>query len=88
MGWEMGGGFRRGEGFRREGTYVYLWLIGVDVWQRPTQYCKAIILQFKKKKNRDKRRKRVGNKLISRFRRLLIGELEATVSNRQWLLEG
>ena len=21
-------------------------LIGVDVWQRPTQYCKAIILQF------------------------------------------
>ena len=46
----MGGGFRREEGFRREGTYVYLWLIGVDVWQRPTQYSKAIILQLKKKK--------------------------------------
>jgi len=42
MAWEMGGGFRR------EGTYVYLWLIHVDVWQRPTQYCKAIILQLKK----------------------------------------
>ena len=28
-----------------EGTYVYLWLIHVDVWQEPTQYCKAIILQ-------------------------------------------
>ena len=28
-------------------TYVYLWLIHVDVWQKPTQYCKAIILQLK-----------------------------------------
>ena len=27
-----------GEGrFEREGTYVYLWLIHVDVWQKPTQ---------------------------------------------------
>ena len=41
---EMGGGV---EGFKKEGTYVYLWLIHVDVWQRPTQYCKAIILQSK-----------------------------------------
>ena len=24
-----------------------LWLIHVDVWQKPTQYCKAIILQLK-----------------------------------------
>ena len=31
----------------REGTYVYLWLIHVDVWQKPTQYCKAIIFQLK-----------------------------------------
>ena len=30
-----------------EGTCVYLWLIHVDLWQRPTQYCKAIILQLK-----------------------------------------
>ena len=22
--------------FKREGTYVYLWLIQVDVWQKPT----------------------------------------------------
>ena len=28
-------------------TYVYLWLTHVDVWQKPTQYCKAIILQLK-----------------------------------------
>ena len=33
--------------FKREGTYVYAWLINVDVWQKPTQYCKAIILQSK-----------------------------------------
>jgi len=33
--------------FKREGTYVYLWLIHVDVWQKPTQYCKVIILKLK-----------------------------------------
>ena len=27
--------------------YTYLWLIHVDVWQKPTPYCKAIILQLK-----------------------------------------
>ena len=43
MGWEWGGGVRR------EGMYVYLWLILADVWQRPAQYCKAIILQLKAK---------------------------------------
>ena len=31
----------------RRGTHVYLWLIHVDVWQKPSQYCKAIILQLK-----------------------------------------
>ena len=34
---------------QRDGKYVYLWLIHV-VWQKPTQCCKAIILQLKKKK--------------------------------------
>ena len=41
MGWKMG------ETFKREGTYVYLWLIHIVVWQKPIQYCKAIILQLK-----------------------------------------
>ena len=47
-----------GERFRREETYAYLWLIHVAVWQKPMQYCKAIILQlkisinFKRKKHR------------------------------------
>ena len=33
--------------FKREGTQVYLWLVHVDVWQKPIKYCKAIILQLK-----------------------------------------
>ena len=41
MGWEVGGRFKR------ERTYVHLWLIHVDVSQKLTQYCKAIILQLK-----------------------------------------
>ena len=39
-----------GRRFKREGTYVHLWLIHADVWQTPTQYCKAIILQLKLQK--------------------------------------
>ena len=31
---------------RREWTYVYLWLIHADIWQKLTQYCEAIILQL------------------------------------------
>jgi len=41
MGRELGGRFKR------EGTWVYLWLIHVEVWQKPTQHYKAMILQFK-----------------------------------------
>ena len=33
--------------FKREGTNVCLWQIHVDVWQKATQYCKAIICQLK-----------------------------------------
>jgi hypothetical protein len=32
---------------KREGIYVYVWLIHVEVWQQTTQFCKAIILQLK-----------------------------------------
>ena len=34
------------------GTYVYLWLIHIDVWQKPTLHCKAIILQLKIKEKK------------------------------------
>ena len=30
-------------------TYVYLWLIHANVWQKLVQYYKASILQLKKK---------------------------------------
>ena len=38
MGREVGGGFKRKE------TYAYPRLIHTDVWQKPTKYCKAIVL--------------------------------------------
>ena len=40
-----------GGGFRMEGTHVYLLLIHFDVKQKPSQHCKAIILQLKLIKN-------------------------------------
>lgn len=43
-GWEVGGRFKR------EGTYVCLWLIHLDVRQKLNQCCQAIILQLKIKK--------------------------------------
>ena len=29
------------------GTYVHPWLIHMDAWQKPPQYCKVISLQLK-----------------------------------------
>ena len=43
MEWEVEGKFRRDE------TYAYLWLIHLDLGQKPTQHCKEILLQFKNK---------------------------------------
>ena len=43
MGWEMTGRFKT------EGTYIYLWLTYVDVWQKPTKFFKVIIFQLKNK---------------------------------------
>ena len=31
----------------KKSLLIYLWLIHADVWQKPTQYCKAITLQLK-----------------------------------------
>ena len=31
----------------KEGKYICLWLIHADIWQKPIQYYKAIILQLK-----------------------------------------
>ena len=38
-----GGGWEVQDG----GTHVHPWLIHVDVWQKPLQYCKVISLQLK-----------------------------------------
>ena len=51
MGWGAGGRFKR------EGTYVYLWLTPVDVWQETMQHCKAMILQLKINKLKKKKLK-------------------------------
>ena len=40
MGREMGGRFKREE------TYVHLWLIHVDTWQKTTKFGKTMILLF------------------------------------------
>ena len=54
-GWdEVGGG--------REGTSVCLWLTHVDVWQKPTQYCKTIILKLNM--NPLKKRKKSGYRFM------------------------
>ena len=42
MGRQMGGRFKR------EGTNTHLWLIHVEVRQKTTRFCKAIILHLKK----------------------------------------
>ena len=49
-GWDGSGWGMTGR-FKREGTYVYLWLIHVEVWQKTTKFCKAII-QLKKTKTK------------------------------------
>ena len=45
------GGVGWGGRFKRERIHVYLWLIHVEVWQKTTKFCKAIILQLKINKN-------------------------------------
>ena len=39
--------YRVGRRFKKKRTYIYLWVIHVDVWQKLNQYCKTIILQLK-----------------------------------------
>ena len=47
LGWPRGMGWRgRWEGGSGWGTHVNLWLIHVNVWQKPLQYCKVISLQL------------------------------------------
>ena len=43
-GWSREGG---GWGVQDGRTHVHPWLIYVDVWHKPSQYCKVIVLQLK-----------------------------------------
>ena len=52
----------------REGTWVYLWLILVDVWQKNTKLCKVIILQLKNLKKKTKKYTITAKKKKSRVR--------------------
>ena len=42
-GWGGEGGWR---GVQDGGTHVHPWLIHVNVWQKPPQYCKVVSLQL------------------------------------------
>ena len=73
MGREMGGRSRR------EGTWVYLWLILIDVWQKTTKFCKAITPQLKKKK-----KKRIHLAMQGTWVRSLLGELRSHMPKSNW----
>ena len=49
---EEWGGVGDGREVQEERDYVHLWLIHVDIRQKPTQHCKTIILQLKIKKEK------------------------------------
>ena len=55
LGWPGGMGWGgRWKGGSRWGTHVNPWLIHVNVWQKPLQYCKVISLQLMKWKKKKK----------------------------------
>ena len=66
MGW--GGRWDGGSGW---GTHVNPWLIHVNVWQKPLQYCKIIILQLIKINDKNifkKKEKRIFSEYVPRSR--------------------
>ena len=53
LGWPWGMGWAgRWEEGSGGGTHVHPWLIQVNVWQKPPQYCKVISFQLKLKKKK------------------------------------
>ena len=88
MGWEVGGRLKR------DRTRVYLGLIHVDLWRKPTQHRKTIILQLKiiVKKPTSRREEVAGNPQPPSLRltvfspHVLSGHWEAT--EQGWALTG
>ena len=62
---------------QREGTYVQLWLIHADVWQKTTKFCKAIILKLKNKYLKK------NSQLVWRFLKVLFSA--STLKHCSWL---
>ena len=72
--------------FKKEGTYVYLWLIHAVVQQKPTKHCKAIIPLkiFKKKKKKEEGMK----KLFLLFKEVIEHVLYGVVFGWCWSYSG
>ena len=49
--------------FKREVTYVFLWLIHVDLWHKPTQYFKPAIPHLKINKLKKFKIKKINEKI-------------------------
>ena len=76
---------------KREGICIYLWQIHVDVWQKPTQYWKAIILQLKIsklfKKENGKRFLNFLQKWISKMPVNIWKDVQFYQSSQKWKLQ-
>ena len=80
MGW--GGRWEGGSGW---GTHVNPWLIHVNVWQKPLQYCKVISLQLIKINGTKNKSKKVKKKLKLKcllLRRKVMTNLDSTLKSR------
>ena len=75
---------RWGGRFKRGWTYVYLWMIHIDVWKKPTQYCKVIILQLKIKTFSEKSERycTTNHSMVQHFHTEELTHQKLVVSNR------
>ena len=71
-----GGRWEGGSGW---GTHVHPWLIHVNLWQKPPQYCKVISLQLKKKEK--KRAKKILKAKKKKFSSLIYVYLNIQLMN-------
>ena len=81
MGW--GGKLEGGSGW---GTHVNPWLIHVNVWQKPLQYCKVISLQIIKINEKRKRKVKEKKKIcvIKKKKTYGIGVSDVHSQRKKW----
>ena len=75
---EVGGG-------SRESGRVYLWLIRIRVWQKPTQYCNytSVYNKFFFKKNKDEKKvhiKKIFKKTSELYHKIRLGKENNTLA--------